>query len=61
VLGASPASRPTNPPKGFNTIGTNFPHVPLEFQKLKNKSLKSIVERCNLIGEYGIERINRGG
>ena len=63
-LGAPAASRPTNPPKGFGTIGTICSHIPLEFQELKNISLKNIVERCNFIGKYGIERlekINRGG
>jgi hypothetical protein len=63
-LGAPAATRPTNPPKGSAPIRTICSDIPLEFQDLKNISLKSIVERCNFIGKYGIERvekINRGG
>ena len=64
ALNAPLPSRSVNPPKGSTPIGTNCPHSPLEIQSIKNISLKSIVERCNFIGKYGIERlgkINRGG
>jgi hypothetical protein len=64
ALNAPLPSRAVNPPKGFGTIRTNCPHFPLEIQSIKNISLKNIVERCNFIGKYGIERlekINRGG
>ena len=57
-------SRQMDPSKPSPRIRTNCSHFPLEIQSIKNISLKSIVERCNFIGKYGIERvekINRGG
>jgi hypothetical protein len=60
VLGAAavPTARPINPPAGFGRNGSNCPYQSKESQSIKNISLKSIVERCNFIGKYGIETIN---
>jgi hypothetical protein len=52
-------SRQMDPSKPSPTMRTNCPHFPLEIQSIKNISLKSIVERCNFIGKYGIERIEK--
>jgi hypothetical protein len=43
------------------TDRTTGPDLPIEQQSISNIHLRQIVEKCMLIGKYGIENINRRG